>query len=132
METARKQLLAAGINVTPQRLAIAEVLFVGHQHLSADQVFEKVRQKSGSVSRATVYNTLNLFAEKGLIREIFVDASRVFYDTNLQPHYHCYNVDTGALTDMEDDAIEAYFSRELPGGTKLVGVDVVVRVSNIS
>ncbi|HIP52860.1 MAG TPA: transcriptional repressor [Chromatiales bacterium] len=126
----KTHLANAGIYPTRQRLEIAKVLFDRHQHLTADDVYEKVRGASKKVSRATVYNTLNLFAEKGLLREIFVDASRTFYDTNVRPHYHLYNVDSGALVDIEDPAISRHLSRELPEGMRLEGIDIVIRVRN--
>jgi len=126
----REHLEKAGIYVTPQRLAIGRVLFVGDQHLTADQVYDRVRARAGNVSRATVYNTLNLFTEKGLLREIFVDATRAFYDTNTRPHFHCYNQDTGELLDIESDSVADHFIDQLPAGVKLRGIDVVVRVGN--
>ena len=58
------------------------------EHLSADQVLAIVNQRHPETSRATVYNTLNLFVEKKLIREVIVDPNRVFYDPNTRPHYH--------------------------------------------
>ncbi|WP_419633602.1 Fur family transcriptional regulator, partial [Thiolapillus sp.] len=124
----RQHLAGAGIYATPQRQAIAELLFSRHQHLTADQVYERMRSSSNRVSRATVYNTLNLFVEKGLLREIFVDASRTFYDSNVTSHYHFYNIDTGGLIDMNDQDVTHYFSKSLPMGTVLEGIDVVVRV----
>ena len=124
----RQHLASVGIYATPQRQAIAEMLFSRHQHLTADQVFEKMGRSARRVSRATVYNTLNLFAEKGLLREIFVDASRTFYDSNTSSHYHLYNVDTGGLIDMDDHDITRYLSRNMPADLTLEGVDVVVRV----
>ncbi len=128
MASIREKLEQAGIKITPQRLAVGEVLFDRHQHLTADEVYDRLRYRRSGVSRATVYNTLNLFTEKGLLREIFVDANCAFYDTNLKPHYHLYNVDTGELMDVEDDRLLDRFSRDLPDGTRLEGVDVVVRV----
>ena len=124
----RQHLVAAGIYATPQRQAIARLLFSRHQHLTADQVYEQMRSSSSRVSRATVYNTLNLFVEKGLLREIFVDASRTFYDSNVSSHYHFYHLDTGSLIDMNDQDVTRYFSKNLPAGTVLEGIDVVVRV----
>ena len=57
-------------------------------------------------SLATVYNTLGLFASKGLIREVIVDPSKVFYDSNTKPHHHFFNVDTGLLRDFDSDAVQ--------------------------
>ncbi len=128
LEDIKSHLVAAGIYPTRQRREIAKVLFERHQHLTADEVYDRMGRASGSVSRATVYNTLNLFTEKGLLREIFVDASRTFYDTNTQPHYHLYNVDTGHLIDIEAPSIGHHFARELPEGLRIEGIDIVIRV----
>ena len=126
----RQHLESVGIFVTPQRLAIGSILFTGDQHLTADQVYDRVRARTRNVSRATVYNTLNLFTEKGLLREIFVDASRTFYDTNIRPHFHCFNVDTGELLDIENEDIARHFIDKLPTGVKFKGIDIVVRVGS--
>lgn len=126
--TIQQHLASVGIYATLQRQAIAELLFSRHQHLTADQVYEALRNCGKKVSRATVYNTLNLFAEKGLVREIFVDASRTFYDSNTSSHYHIYNVDTGSLIDMDDHDVAHYFSNNMPKNMVLEGIDVVVRV----
>jgi Fur family iron response transcriptional regulator len=124
----RQHLASVGVYATPQRQAIAEMLFSRHQHLTADEVFERMSRSTRRVSRATVYNTLNLFAEKGLLREIFVDATRTFYDSNTSSHYHLYNVDTGSLIDMDDHDVTHYLSKNMPENLTLEGIDVVVRV----
>jgi Fur family iron response transcriptional regulator len=119
-----------GIQVTPQRLDIAGVLFVVEQHLSADQVLERVNRKGGAVSKATVYNTLGLFAERGLVRELRVDAARVFYDSNPRPHCHFYNVDDGTLTDLDVPAELASVLPQAPEGTFTESLDVIIRIRN--
>jgi len=83
MQSARERLEAAGINITPQRLAIGELLFTGPQHLTAEEIYDKVRNRRMVVSRATVYNTLNLFTEKGLLREIFVPSPTTTSTTSI-------------------------------------------------
>ena len=65
-----------GILVTTQRRLIAEALFARNQHITAEQLFDLVRKNGSKVSKATVYNTLGLFAEKGLVREIFINRTR--------------------------------------------------------
>ena len=75
-------LRAHGILPTQQRVMIARVLFARHQHFSADQVLREVNTGDEHVSKATVYNTLGLFARNGLVREVIVDPTRVFYDPN--------------------------------------------------
>ncbi|MEJ2652950.1 MAG: transcriptional repressor [Gammaproteobacteria bacterium] len=80
------------------------------------------------VSKATVYNTLGLFAKEGLIREVIVDPTKVFYDPTTVPHHHFYNVDTGSLTDIDADTVVLESLPELPRGTTAAGVDVIIRV----
>lgn len=117
-----------GITPTQQRVDIAEILFTRAQHLSADQVLEVVNQDQALVSKATVYNTLGLFARKGLIREVIVDPSKVFYDSNVEAHHHFYNVDTGELIDIGAADVKVENLSALPEGTEASGVDVVIRI----
>ncbi len=118
---------AHGIQCTQQRLDIALLLFRQPQHMSADEIMMRVNQ-TGQVSKATVYNTLGLFAEKGLVREVIVDPSRVFYDSNLGMHHHFYNIDTGLLTDIETDKLNLTQLPVLPEDTAIEGIDVIVRI----
>ncbi len=113
---------------TQQRVQIAQVLFARPQHLSAEDVLALVNRDRYVASKATVYNTLGLFATKGLIRQVIVDPSRVFYDPNTSEHHHFYNVDTGALTDIDAEEVRIDRVPELPAGTVPEGVDVIVRV----
>jgi len=126
----KSNLSNVGIYPTSQRLAIAEVLFERYQHLTADQLYDKVSKSAKSVSRATVYNSLNLFSEKKLVREVHIGASRTFYDTNTQPHHHFYNIDSGELTDMKDKAVSHYFSKDIPEGMMVEDIDITVRIRN--
>jgi Fur family iron response transcriptional regulator len=116
------------INPTRQRIEIAFALFARGEHLSADQVLAIVNDRSSETSKATVYNTLNLFLEKRLIREVIVDAGKTVYDANTEPHHHFYNVDTGELTDIDAAAVEVHGLPVLPEGMVAEGVDIVVRV----
>ncbi len=116
------------IQPTQQRLVIAEVLFSCAQHLSAEHILEKVNSVAGTVSKATVYNTLGLFVGKGLVHQVNVDPSRVFYDSNIHPHYHFYNIQSGELSDIDPALIDISHFPELPAGTSILGVDVIIRV----
>lgn len=118
----------AGITPTQQRLEIAQVLFARPQHLSADQVLEMVNGVQHNVSKATVYNTLNLFARTGLVREVIVDPSKVFYDSNTSEHHHFFNVDSGELTDVPPLALAIQHLPPLPEGTMADGIDVIIRL----
>ncbi|HRQ48630.1 MAG TPA: Fur family transcriptional regulator [Rhodocyclaceae bacterium] len=118
----------SGVPVTLQRLEIARVLLSRPVHMSADQILAKVRETTPETSRATVYNTLKLFREKKLVRELIVDPERVFYDSNTSPHHHMYNVSTGELSDVWNDELQVVGSPNLPEGVELEEIDVVVRV----
>jgi Fur family iron response transcriptional regulator len=113
---------------TQQRRQIAQILFARPQHVSADQVLERVNQDGSVASKATVYNTLGLFARKGLIREVIVDPSRVFYDSNPTEHHHFFNVDTGRLEDIEAPQLIVQNLPTPPDGTELENVDIIIRV----
>jgi Fur family transcriptional regulator, iron response regulator len=119
-----------GITPTPQRLDIAMIMLAEMHHLSADQVLARVNGKGHAVSKATVYTTLGLFAEKGLIRQVIVDPAKVFYDSNTSEHYHFYNIDTGTLIDLASDTLPISGLPEAPAGTVADGVDVIVRIRN--
>jgi len=125
---ASKCLRAHGILPTRQRLQIAQVLLTHDQHVSAEQVLDLVRTTGRRVSKATIYNTLGLFAAKGILREVNVDPTRLFYDTNSTVHHHFYNVDTGELSDIGADRIPVEPLPETPPGTVVDGVEVIVRV----
>jgi Fur family transcriptional regulator, iron response regulator len=123
------QLLEAnGIAPTQQRVRVGELLFARDQHLSAEQIIETLRTDGARISKATVYNTLNLFAARGLVRQINVDATRACFDSNTKLHYHFHNVDTGELSDIGVPQIQFERMPELPPGTELAGIDIVVRV----
>jgi len=117
-----------GINPTHQRIEIAYALFSHQEHLCADQVMAIVNAKHSETSKATVYNTLNLFQEKKMIREVIVDPSKVFYDPNTHLHHHFYNIATGELTDIDVDDIGLTGLPQLPPGLVTEGVDIIVRV----
>ena len=127
-----ERLKAAGVTPTQQRVEIAQILFRQPQHLSAEQVLSEVNVESAMVSKATVYNTLGLFAEKGLVREVIVDPTKVFYDSNISEHHHFYNVDTGRLTDIDPASVRVETLPQLPDGTVADGVDVIIRVRQSS
>ncbi|MBL8443066.1 MAG: transcriptional repressor [Zoogloeaceae bacterium] len=127
-----ERLRVAGIPVTLQRLEVARVLLTRPVHMSADQILERVRETTPETSRATVYNTLKLFREKNLVRELIVDPERTFYDSNTAPHYHLYDVTTGKLSDVSADELTVVGMPKLPPGVDLEEVDVIIRVRSRS
>lgn len=122
------RLSACGIRITEQRLRIASILLSVPQHLSAEQIADGLRREGARVSKATVYNTLNLFAAHGLIRQLTVDGDCAWFDSNIGPHYHFQDEHTGALRDVELQDVQ--FSRlpEPPPGMEVAGIDLVIRL----
>jgi len=127
---AEKLLRRHGIYPTPQRLSIARVLFAKHQHVTAEQLHDKLKNNDITMSIATVYNAVNLFVEKDLLKEIFVDNGKTYFDSNNTHHHHCYNVDNGELIDVTDQLASHIDFSLLPEGTRVESVDIVVRVTN--
>jgi Fur family iron response transcriptional regulator len=117
-----------GISPTSQRILITRALVSRCTHLSAEDVFRLVNADNHSVSKATVYNTLGLLAEKGVVREVIADPNRIFYDPNVEPHHHFFDVTTGELTDISADQINVSGLPPLPAGAQLEGVEVIVRL----
>lgn len=125
-----QKLRSHGVLPTAQRVEVAEVLLRDPQHLSADQIIDVLRERGCAVSKATVYNTLNLFSKNGLVREINVDAARRYYDSTTHAHHHFYHVDTGELTDIAEDSVDIVNLPPLPAGTEQESVEVLIRVRN--
>ena len=128
LDLAVKILESGAVTPTRQRVAIARVLFARHQHLSADQVMFLANRAGAELSKATVYNTLRLFVEKRLIREVIVDPDKVYYDSNTGPHHHFYDIQTGQIIDIDAAEITVAGLPPLPEGKVAQGVDVIVRI----
>ena len=125
---ARQILEQRGIRPTAQRLKVAEILLTAPRHLTAEQILGRLRESSGRVSKATVYNTLNLFVGQGLAREIHADPERCVYDSTMTPHHHFQNIDTGEMIDIRPEDLAFASLPPLPEGTEIESVDVVIRV----
>jgi Fur family iron response transcriptional regulator len=123
-----RRLQAHAILPTAQRLRIAGILLAAPQHMTAEQLLAQLQDGGARVSKATVYNTLNLFADRGLIRPLSVDGSRAWFDSNVDAHYHFHDVDSGTLLDV--GVPEVGFSRlpAVPEGMEVAGIDVVIRL----
>ena len=122
------KLQAHGVNPTPQRLEIGVLLLRRPVHLTADQILQQLRASGSAISKATVYNTLRLFTDHGLVREVVVDPGRAIYDSTTVPHHHFYNADTGELTDIDAGAVGLPGIPSLPAGTRAESVEVIVRL----
>ena len=129
-ESVRKILRALNIKPTNQRIDIAKFILIKDQHLSAEDIFLSLNDNKHGISRATVYNTLNLFADKGLVRRVIIDSSKIYYDSKTTPHSHYFNVDTGEISDFEFEDVKISPLPKLPEHTVQDSVDVIVRVKN--
>ena len=104
--TAAERLRRSGIQPSTQRLAVAEYVLTTDAHPSAEQVWDEVKARVPTISRATVYNTLNLLVKKGLLRQLQLAEGRVGFDPNIEPHHHFIDEATGLVHDVPWDALE--------------------------
>jgi len=126
-ESVAQLLRSHDISPTHQRIEIGLALFENPQHPSADEILAVVNARHTETSKATVYNTLKLFLEKGLVRELIVDPNKVFYDPNVSVHHHFYDVATGELTDIPAAGVRIKGLPPLPRGMVTEGIDIIVR-----
>ncbi len=127
--TVLERLRESGLRPTRQRLALAKLLFGrGHCHVTAEGLFNDAKQSRVDVSLATVYNALHDFTAKGLLREISLDSSSSYFDTNTGDHHHFYFENTGLLQDIPPDSVHIAQLPGAPDGTSIARVDVVIRV----
>ena len=119
-----------GVMPTSQRIEVASILLARPQHLSADQIIDKLNSRRSCVSKATVYNTLKLFSQQGLVKELNVDSSRKFYDSTTYAHHHFFHVESGKPTDIPDSQVSIKGLPPLPKGTEQESVEVLIRVRN--
>jgi Fur family iron response transcriptional regulator len=118
-----------GLRPTRQRLALAGLLFShGDRHVTAETLHEEAVAAGVRVSLATVYNTMHQFTDAGLLREVTVDGTRTYFDTNTGDHHHFYCEDDGMLTDIDGTGIEVGGLPQPPHGAKVDRVDVIVRL----
>jgi Fur family iron response transcriptional regulator len=126
-ESVAQLLRSYGINPTHQRIEIGYALFENPQHPSADEILATVNARHTETSKATVYNTLKLFLDKGMVRELIVDPNKVFYDSNTSVHHHFYDAATGELTDIPAAGVHIEGLPPLPPGTVTERIDIIVR-----
>ena len=126
----REVLCSVGISPTSRRVQIADLVFQRQQHETAEEVYEQLNVGTRHVSRATVYNTLKILVDYGLLRQVTVEASRVLFDSNISPHHHFFDIDSGELKDIEADQFGIFRMPEPPPGKSVAGVDIVVRLKS--
>ena len=122
------QLRHAGLRLTRQRVELGRVLFAkGHRHISAEDLHAEAELTGVRVSLATVYNALHQFTEAGLLREVAIDGTRTYFDTNVSDHHHFFVEGEGRLIDMQGGVGIADLPKP-PEGMEITAVEVVIRV----
>ncbi len=130
IERSAAWLAGAGLRPTRQRLALAGLLVGDGQdrHVTAESLFDAASTTGEKVSLATVYNTLRAFCDAGLMREITVDGSKSYFDTNMTDHPHFYWEDSAKLTDAPAQDLQISKLPTAPDGAEIASVDVVIRL----
>ena len=124
-----KDMRNVGLRPTRTRLALANLLFAqGHRHVSAEMLFEEASRAKVSVSLATVYNTLHEFTKVGFLRQVAIDSSKSYFDTNNTEHHHYYLEDRHELMDIPPTDVAVGEVPVPPAGYEIVRVDVVERL----
>ena len=125
----RAKLRKSGLRPTRQRVALGWLLFAkGDRHVTAEKLYDEATGARVAISLATVYNTLHQFTEAGLLREIAVDGSKTYFDTNIADHHHFLVEETNALMDIPGAMIDVLGLPLPPAGMEIARVDVVVRL----
>lgn len=120
-----------GLRPTRPRLALARLLFgQGDRHVTAEMLHEEAKKAGIKLALATVYNSLHQFTDAGLLREITLQPGRVHFDTNLSDHHHFYLEDQGVLMDIPASQLAAPQLPNLPQGTKVKSVEVIIRLQS--
>lgn len=128
-EKAARALRRVRMRPTRQRLALCRLLYgQGNRHVTAEALYSEARAHCLSVSLATIYNTLHQLTAAGLLRQIIVDGTRTYFDTNTSDHPHYFLEDDGALSDVPGGKVSVTGLPEPPPGTEIDRVDVVVRL----
>jgi Fur family iron response transcriptional regulator len=128
----RTMLRQSGLRPTRQRMALAEILFAhGNRHISAESLHDEAVTRRVPVSLATIYNTLHQFTEAGLLREVAVDGSKTYFDTNTDDHHHFFVEDDNEVMDIPPGQMGVGRVPEPPDGYEISRIDVVVRLRRI-
>jgi Fur family iron response transcriptional regulator len=125
----RDKLRRVGLRPTRQRVSLGWLLFgKGDRHITAEMLFDEAIRSRIPVSLATVYNTLHQFTESGLLRQLAVDGSKAYFDTNPTEHHHFFIEGEDAVVDVPGDAIAVGELPAPPEGMEIAGVEVIVRL----
>jgi Fur family iron response transcriptional regulator len=118
-----------GLRPTRQRMALGWILFArGDRHITAEMLYEEANKAKVPVSLATVYNTLHQFTDVGLLRQVAVDGSKTYFDTNVTQHHHFFVEGENDLLDIPHTDVVVGRTPSPPEGYEVARIDVVVRL----
>lgn len=118
-----------GLRPTRQRIALYRKLFCSHsRHVNAEDLHAEVLNSGGYMSLATIYNTLNQFAEAGLLRKVAISGGRGYYDTAGGDHHHFHIEAEDRIIDVPAKSIQFAHLPPAPHGYEITGIDVVIRL----
>jgi Fur family iron response transcriptional regulator len=125
----KAMLREVGLRPTRQRMALGWILFAkGDRHLTAEMLYEEATRAKVPVSLATVYNTLHQFTDVGLLRQVAVDGSKTYFDTNVSDHHHFFVEGENELVDIPSNDVVVGNTPAAPEGYEIARIDVVVRL----
>ena len=112
---------------------LGELLFgKGDRHVTAEMLHEEAVSSGERVSLATVYNTLHQFCVAGLLRELAIEGSKAYFDTNTSNHFHYFLEETGSLVDIGTETLEVRGLPDLPHGHEVDRIDIIVRLRKVN
>ena len=125
----KAMLRTVGLRPTRQRMALGWLLFSkGGRHLTAEMLYEEATKAKVPVSLATIYNTLHQFTDVGLLRQVAVDGSKTYFDTNTSSHHHFFVEGENDLLDIPHSEVVVGKTPIAPEGYEIARIDVVVRL----
>ncbi len=128
-----EKLRNSGLRPTKQRLKICDVLFNTDKtfHFTINDLSKIIREKlSEKISLATIYNTIHAFEKKGYLKEIAINTSQTYFDTNISVHHHFFDEKERKLIDLENDEVEPIKIKKTIPGKKIKSIEVLVRVDS--
>ena len=129
MNKAKKILNKLYLRPTLQRIAIIDILLKkGNVHVTANSLKQMLNKAKKNIATATIYNNLNELSEKGFLKKVLVEKDKMWFDTNLENHYHLYDEEEDSLTDVMSDNINLSTLPKIPKGKKLKSIDIIIKI----
>ena len=131
MSDAKKILKKGNLRPTSQRIAIVDYIIQKHKvHITAAELINYLKNKDINISLATIYNNLNELADRGILRKFYINNDKMWFDSNLQDHYHFYDSDKDELIDIDKNQISFSKSPKIPAGKIKDSISIVINLKN--